>query len=164
MAGGIYKKGKKGGGRFVHLPEYLQATEAWATLKPGPRALYIELKRRFNGKNNGRIFLSYRDAAAAINVHYNTIGPYFAELEKRGLIAMTRGPCLGPSGVGQASLWALQELAAKDGKPAAQGFLRWKEKQKPPTKTVTARHNNCDVDTERNNGEAGTVLKFVTGD
>ena len=62
-----YKHHKKGGGRHLQLQEWFQRTEAWATLKPGPRALYIELKRCFNGSNNGRIFLSYRDAAEALN-------------------------------------------------------------------------------------------------
>lgn len=65
--------------------------------------------------------------------------------------------------IGQASLWALQELPTVDGKPATQDFLKWREKQKPPTKTVSVRHKNSDADTERNNGEAGTHLKIVTG-
>ncbi len=131
--------------------------------EPGPRALYIELKRRYNGRNNGRIILSQRDAAKAINVNRNTVGGYFAELERRGLIAMTQGPYLGPSGVGQASLWALQELPTADGKSAQQAFLKWKEKQNPRTKNRPARPNNWDTDTERNNAKTGTVLKIVTG-
>ncbi len=53
-----YKWQKKGAGRHVQLQEWFQRTEAWRTLKPGPRALYIELKRRFNGRNNGKIYLS----------------------------------------------------------------------------------------------------------
>ena len=53
-------------------------------MKPGPRALYVELKRRFNGSNNGAIYLSHRDAAVALNVHRNTVGPMFRELERRG--------------------------------------------------------------------------------
>lgn len=32
-------------------------------MTPGPRALYPELKRRFNGGNNGGLFLSHREAA-----------------------------------------------------------------------------------------------------
>ena len=36
-----------------------------AALKPGPRALYVELKRRYNGVNNGSIYLSHRDASKA---------------------------------------------------------------------------------------------------
>ncbi len=163
MAGKPYRRGKKGAGRHVQLPEYLQATEAWASLKPGPRALYIELKRRYDGRNNGRIILSQRDAAKAINVNRNTVGGYFAELERRGLIAMTQAPYLGPSGVGQAALWALQEFPTVDNKSARQGFLKWKKKQNPRTKTVHARPNNWDADTEWDNGKAGTVLKIGTG-
>jgi hypothetical protein len=125
MAGKPFRKGKKGAGRHVQLPEYLQATEAWATLKPGPRALYVELKRRYNGRNNGRIILSHRDAAQAINVSRNTVGGYFDELEARGLIQMTRAPFLGPSGVGQASLWALEEIPTSDGRSAQKSFMKW---------------------------------------
>ena len=40
------------------LPEWLQSSEAWATLKPRPRALYVELKRRYNGVNNSGVHLS----------------------------------------------------------------------------------------------------------
>jgi hypothetical protein len=32
-----YQRGKRGAGRHVQLPEYLQASEAWSTFKPGPR-------------------------------------------------------------------------------------------------------------------------------
>jgi hypothetical protein len=49
--------------------------------------------------------------------------------------------------VGQAALCALQELPTADGKPATQGFLKWRKKQKPRTKTVHARHNKGDTDT-----------------
>ncbi len=138
-----YKRGKKGAGRHVQLPEYLQATDAWATLKPGPRALYIELKRRYNGSNNGRIILSHRDAALALNVHRNTVGAWFKELEERGLITMTQGPTLGPSGCGLSAQWALQELPTAGGKSAGMAFRGWREKQKPRTKTVHDRHNGC---------------------
>lgn len=122
-----YKRHKKGAGRHVQLPEYLQACEAWATLKPGPRALYVELKRRFLGGNNGEIFLSHREAAKALNVHRNTVGPYFDELEARGFIRCTVRHHLGPSGVGLASKWALEELPSPDGKQATKSFIRWRE-------------------------------------
>ncbi|SDJ24689.1 hypothetical protein [Lutimaribacter saemankumensis] len=42
-----YKRQKKGAGRHVQFQEWLQQTEAWATLTPGPRALCIELKTPF---------------------------------------------------------------------------------------------------------------------
>ena len=113
-------------------------------MKPGPRALYVELKRRFNGSNNGAIYLSHRDAALALNVHRNTVGPMFRELERRGFIRLTVAPHLGPSGIGEASVWALEELATQDGKMAGKAFMRWSEKQNPRIKIVPPRHKKQD--------------------
>ena len=132
-----YKAHKKGAGRHVQLPEWLQSTEAWATLKPGPRALYFELKRRFNGHNNGQLYLSHRDAAKALNMHRNTIGPWFVELEQRGFIEMTKGPHLGPDGLGVASQWALTELAMPGMKRAQNDFKKWRSPAQKPCMTVT---------------------------
>lgn len=158
-----YKFHKRGGsGRHVQLPEWLQASEAWATMKPGPRALYVELKRRFNGSNNGTIYFSHRDAAVALNVHRNTVGPMFRELERRGFIRLAVAPHLGPSGIGEASVWALEECPTQDDKLARKAFMRWSEKQNPCTKIVPQRHNKQDVKdaTEAENPQA--VTKFVT--
>ncbi|WP_067289044.1 hypothetical protein [Sulfitobacter sp. EhC04] len=127
MARKSYKHQKKGVGRFVQLPEWLQKTEAWATLAPGPRALYIELKRRYTGSNNGRIILSHRDAAKALNVHRNTVGPWFKELESRYFIVMKQAPHLGPSGVGQTSHWKLTELPSDDMKAPSKAFALWRQ-------------------------------------
>ncbi len=162
MAGKPYKHQKRGAGRHVQLPEWLQESEAWATLKPGPRALYIELKRRYNGSNNGRIILSHRDAGKLLNVHYNTPGAWFDVLEARGFIRKTRGHHLGPSGIGQSSHWALEELPTDDGKPASKAFMSWRQKQKPPTKTQTPRHNYSDTGAKRCGANHRTVLKIVT--
>lgn len=162
MAKRHYKRGKRGGGKHIQLSEALQATEAWATLKPGPKVLYIELKRRYVGTNNGQLVLSQRDAARALNVHRNTVGPWFRELEDRGFIFMTRAAYLGPSGVGQAPLWALSELATVDGKPATWAFRTWREKKKPVTKNEHARHDGSDTDPPSEGSKSGAVLKLVT--
>jgi hypothetical protein len=122
-----YKAHKRGAGRHVQLPEYLQATEAWGSLKPGPRALYIELKRRYNGSNNGQFFLSQRDAAKALNVTKDTVKGYFDDLLERGFITITQGGHLGPSGIGQAAKYALQEEPLH-GKPAIKAFTAWRSK------------------------------------
>lgn len=142
MAGKAYKQKKRGAGRFVQLPEWVQASDAWSTLPPGPRALYIELKRRFNGTNNGAIYLSHREAASAMNVHRNTVGPWFRMLEERGFIFMTEGPHLGPSGIGRASVWGLAEETTPDGRPARKTFMQF---QNPRTKTVHGRHKKQDA-------------------
>lgn len=133
MARKQYKHHKGKVVQFVQLPEWLQASQAWATLKPGPRALYIELKRRFKGGNNGHIFLSHRDAAKALNVGRDTVARYFAELKERGFIVETRGHCLEPNGTGQSATYALSEESL-NGQPATKEFMKWK-KQKPCRKT-----------------------------
>lgn len=133
-----YKGKKSWSGRHVQLPEYLQATEAWATMKPGPRALYIELRRRFNGSNNGKLWLSHRDAAKAICVSKNTVGGYFQELKQRGFIDEGVVGHLGVDGLGHATSWVLTELPTPDGKAPTKRFLEWR-KQKPVPKTGSVR-------------------------
>ena len=158
-----YKYQKRGrAGQHVQLPEWLQASEAWATMKPGPRALYVELKRGFKGSNNGAIYLSHRDAAKALNVHRNTVGGYFLELEQRGFIRLTVAPYLGPSGIGEASVWALEELPTQDGKPAVKAFMRWSKKQNPRTKIISARHKKQHGKAPAVTETAHPVTKSVT--
>ena len=133
-----YKQTKRGGGgKHVAIYEDMQRTEAWKTLKPSIRALYVELKRRYNGSNNGIIILSHRDAGRALNVSHNTVGKWFKELERRGFIVCVRRHHLGPSGVGQTSHWRLTEVPSMDRKPATLEYKSWNEKKtKSPLKNV----------------------------
>lgn len=133
MAARPYKRHKRGNGRFVQLMEYMQASAAWATLPPGPRALYVEIKRRFTGSNNGALYLSHRDAAKALNVARNTVAGWFRELEARGFIRKTGEHHLGPSSIGQASTYALEEELC-DGKPASKAYMSWRANSESPRK------------------------------
>lgn len=132
-----YKQHKKGQPRFVQMFDWVQQTEAWATMPPGPRTLYIELKRRYSGSNNGQLFLSHRDAAKACHAHRNTVGNWFRVLQERGFITMTRGAFLGPSGTGVAATWALTELPTSEGKKATMDFKKWKSPAQKPCMTGT---------------------------
>jgi len=138
-----YKQNKRGTGRFVQLPEWLLTCAAWQDLKPGPRALYVELKRRFNGGNNGQIFLSHRDAAKALYVGRDTVAGYFSALIEHGFIEVTRGHCLGPEGVGQAATYALTEEPLNRS-PATKDFMKW-QKQKPRRKTRHSLAGKSDI-------------------
>ena len=109
------------------LDDWMTDSEAWLDLKPGPRALYLLLKKRFNGSNNGEFFLSHRDASKLLNIHRNSVGKYFADLTEHGFIKQTSGPCLGPSGVGTSAKWELTELSLNK-RPATKEFMRWRKK------------------------------------
>ena len=122
-----YKKHKRGTPQFVMLYNWMIDSEAWLDLKAPPRALYLLIKRRFNGSNNGEIFLSHREAAKLLNMHRNSIGTYFDVLIEHGFVKQTTRPHLGPSGVGQAAKWELTELPVNN-RPATKEFMRWRKK------------------------------------
>ena len=132
-------------GRHVQLSAWLQASEAWKGLRPGPRAHYIEFKRRLTGSNNGEIFLSHRGAAKAQNVNKNTATGFLADLIGRGFIHLTQGPHPGHIGIGVASKWDLDEERAKDGKAPAKAFMAWRANQNPSPKNGTPRPNKRDT-------------------
>jgi hypothetical protein len=68
---------------------------------------------------------------------------------ERGFIRMVQSPHLGPSGIGQSALWALDEESTDDMKPAQKAFMRWSAKgapvEKPRTMIVPPRHSYCDA-------------------
>ena len=124
-----YKGKKRGPAKFVMIPNRMVDTPAWRDLKPAPRALYLEIKRRYNGHNNGRVILSYREAAERLNASYNSVGGWFKQLESHGFIVCMQKPYLGPSGVGQTAHWRLTECAC-DGYKATHDYLSWKPDKK----------------------------------
>ena len=125
-----FKRGQSAS--FIQLHNWFCDCPSWRSLKPGPRALYLELKRRFNGGNNGELYLSHREASIALCIGRDTAGSYFADLQHAGFILQTLGHCLGPSGLGQSAKWALTELPL-NGAPASKQFMSWK-KQNPRRK------------------------------
>jgi len=120
------KNYKRGAGRFIQFDHWVYDSAAWQALKPGPRALYLEMKRRYNGFNNGEIFLSQRDAAKALNVGRDTVEAYRRELVAKGFIVQTKGHHLGAAGIGQAARWALTEYSVGIAKPTF-AFKAWKK-------------------------------------
>lgn len=77
-----------GEGRHVRLPFYLMDTPAWQSLDPVARVIYVELKRRFNGSNNGRICYGVREAAAALRIGKSTAARALTILVDRGFISV----------------------------------------------------------------------------
>ena len=80
------------------------STPAWKALSHGARSLYVAIKCRYNlnNHNNGRLFLSHRDAADEIGSDTKEIGRWFRELQHYGFIVMNEPGCLGVDGRGKA--------------------------------------------------------------
>ena len=66
------KRYRDQGERYVMLRFWLLNSPAWQSLPPAARALYIEMVKRYNGSNNGRILMAVRDAAELIGVSKDT--------------------------------------------------------------------------------------------
>lgn len=111
------KKFKGGGGKFVQL--YHSYLNEWTRhgLSCGARALMVELIRRYNSGNNGRIYLPTREAANALCVSRNSVAKYYRELAACGFIVETKGAALGVDGTGRASEWRLTHLKCDEKTP-----------------------------------------------
>jgi len=104
---------------FVPVDQEMLNSPAWRAMKMGARMLYIHLKRRwsFKQRNNGRIFLSQRDAQEEMGVgDRDSISRWFRELQHYGFIVMTDPGGLGVNGKGRAPHWRLTELEAPGGR------------------------------------------------
>lgn len=82
------KKRRKGnsGGSFVRMFHYVMDSAAWKDLSVGARATYLELKKLYNGSNNGRLGFGSRGAANALGMSKSAACRYLQELEDHGFI------------------------------------------------------------------------------
>jgi hypothetical protein len=121
---------KKNLPKFVALFFETLDAPAWLALSHGARLLYTALKRNLNVKknNNGRLFLSHRQAAIQLGASKNCVSRWYAELQFYGFIVMTAYAGLGTDGKGRSAQWRLTEWEC-DGKPATRDFLKWDGKR-----------------------------------
>lgn len=98
--------------RFTRLPHKLLSSPAYRSLSPNARALLVELSTMDNGGNNGRLWLSERDAARRMGVSCQKVARNaFTELASAGVIVMTRNSNFDrKTGLGRAREWALTWL------------------------------------------------------
>ena len=87
---------------------------------------YIELKRRYNGINNGAVHLSCRSAAEALGCTPNTAAKAIKELEDKGFIKC-RFKGKFDHRVHRASEFIITEYEYNN-KLATKDFMRWKPK------------------------------------
>ena len=105
----------KRGGQFVPIPYDMAASIAWLSLSGGAIKVYVELRRRFNGGNNGDLSLSLDEAARLLHLGKATVARGFAELEAKGFIRMTaRGRWYGR----QATTYAVTDRPVGRNPPA----------------------------------------------
>lgn len=119
----------EGDGRFVALHHYMIKSPAWRSLTPQDRAVFVELATVYDGKNNGYLALSTRDAADRCNISKNTATGCFRRLQERGFIELAqRGAFIGAA---LAAEWRMaHQKCDRTGHMASKAFLRWRPEEK----------------------------------
>lgn len=122
-------QGKRGSkSKFIMIDHSVFNHPAYRSLKVGPRSLFLELIARFKGYNNGKIYLSSRQAAERLNCTKDTALAYFKVLENRGFIVAVKQHALGVEGKGRATEWRLTHLPCDGSKPTSD-FMKKSEPQ-----------------------------------
>jgi hypothetical protein len=123
--------------RYVSLRYWLLQSSAWRSLPGNARALYVELARRYNGGNNGRIPYSVRQAFQDLHIGKTAAALALQVLQDRGFIVRTKKGSFSMKAVRDASEWRLTEYP-DDLRPnhATKEFMSWQpaepESNEPP--------------------------------
>jgi hypothetical protein len=142
-------------------------TPAWKAMSPSARCIYIALRQRYssNFKNNGKLYLSVRQAAKEVGVNKETAARGFREIQHYGFGVITSGPCLGVDGKGKAPHWRLTEVGYM-ADPPTRDFLHWDgtkfQEQKSKTLYGKSRHPVRKIQTLVS-GKSGHLKSEVSG-
>src|SRR5262245_61899854 len=95
--------------RYVKLRYWLLNSPAWQSLLAVDRAIYLEIVKRYNGSNSGRISFAVREAADAVHVGKMTAKRSLDRLQERGFIRCVKRGAFSLKTVRDASIWCLTE-------------------------------------------------------
>ncbi|TWA55645.1 hypothetical protein FB008_102213 [Sinorhizobium medicae] len=111
---------------------WLLSSEAWKATTVYERALYFELKQLYNGRNNGDIALSHREAECLINCSNKPVATAFEGLIQKGFIKVgMRGSFHWKNRApgGRSTRWILTEYpidVPERSLVATKEFMRWR--------------------------------------
>ena len=113
----------------TYVTRRLMENAAWRALDPKAQVLHIWLHLEWKGpkfNNNGKIRLSYRQAAAKIGIGINAVMGAFHQLQAKGFILITKRGSLGVEGEARGPTYELTDIGLPNQTPKLL-FLKWKE-------------------------------------
>ncbi|MFC5068896.1 hypothetical protein [Flaviflagellibacter deserti] len=113
--------------RHLRLYHWLVESEAWRSLSPQARAIYVEIEHRYNGVNNGRIGFGCREAAEHCRINKNTASRALKELQEKGFIRLRLQGTFHRKDRHQ-SEWVLTAHPTDDAN-ATKDFRQWHERK-----------------------------------
>lgn len=81
---------KSGEGQYAPLPYAVLKSVAWRGLSGSAVRVFLELHTRYNGSNNGRLTLSYAEAAEILGMGKATVQRAFEDLVSKGFLALEK--------------------------------------------------------------------------
>lgn len=119
--------------QYAPLTYAMLKSEAWRTLSGPAAKVWLEVRSRYNGSNNGKLSLSLDEAAGLLRLGKATVMRAFAELQTHGLLALTeRGQWYGR----KASRWRVTDKSC-DGHLATNDWRQWREAKKQSLGSVS---------------------------
>jgi hypothetical protein len=113
--------------KFVMFEHGELKVPAWTCATVYERAAIFELRRKYNGHNNGKVEMSARELGRLINVHRNTAWRALKGIEDKGwAIRVFRGNF--GLGVKEGSEWRLtnQPYGPGVGERPTREYMRWR--------------------------------------
>ena len=125
------QKGRNPTARFARLDHGLLNSPAYRALSTAARALLVELAMLDNGRNNGSLYLSVRDAAGRLGMaDLSAVCKAFAELQELGFVEMTGSASFHVKAAekSRARCWRLTWLAGPGRKGPSMAFTNCQPK------------------------------------
>jgi hypothetical protein len=153
------KRNKEKAPRHVRLYHWFLKGDAWRSLSPNARAIYVEIVERYNGTNNGRISFSIREGADLLHIGKNAAAKALLVLQERGfIVAAKRGGFNLRYKDQMATEWRLTEFSSDiDANFATKDFMKWTGPEKQ--NTVPVRGQTAPV-----RGQSGTCERTVVAE
>lgn len=86
----ILANGRDNAEQYFSMGYRTAQSPAWRSLSGPAAKVWVELRSRFNGRNNGRLHLSLEEGAHLLGLGKTTVHRALKELEEKGFIRKTR--------------------------------------------------------------------------
>ena len=121
----------EGGEQYVPLGYPMLRSPAWRSLSGAAVKLFLEIRSRYDGRNNGKLSVSQDEGARLLAIGKATVARAFEELEAKGFLTLTRrGRWYGR----QASEYATTDRSL-NGHLATHAWKQWRPGLSVPRRT-----------------------------
>lgn len=135
---------ERGTDQYLTLSYPMLQSDAWRSLSGPAVKVWLELRTRFNGGNNGRLHLSFETAAKLLGIGKSTIARAYRELEHKGfLVKIQAGHWYGR----KATTWRVTDKGTH-GEAPTYDWKRWKPTDSGPK--PDPKKQSLSPDTEHN--------------